>query len=42
LSHGNVVYQLGSADARLRPFVFGGLGATFFKADNLNLTDHAA
>jgi outer membrane protein W len=33
--HGAVVYHLGSADARLRPFVFGGLGATFFSADDL-------
>ena len=33
--HGDVVYHLGSPDARLRPFVFGGLGATFFSADDL-------
>ena len=33
--HGDVVYHLGSADARLRPFVFAGLGATFFSADEL-------
>ena len=33
--HGNVVYHLGAADARLRPFVFGGLGATFFRAHDL-------
>ena len=33
--HGDVVYHLGSADARLRPFVFGGLGAAFFSADDL-------
>jgi opacity protein-like surface antigen len=33
--HGNVLYHFGSADARLRPFVFGGLGATFFSADHL-------
>src|SRR5262249_44839428 len=33
--HGNVVYQLGHADARWRPFVFGGLGATFFSADTV-------
>ena len=33
--HGNVVYHLRDADARLRPFVFGGLGATFFNADDL-------
>jgi len=33
--HGDVVYHLGSPDARLRPFVFGGLGATFFSADHV-------
>ena len=33
--HGDVVYHLRPADARLRPFVFGGLGATFFSADDL-------
>jgi hypothetical protein len=33
--HGDVLYHFGSADARLRPFVFGGLGATFFSADDL-------
>ena len=33
--HGDVVYHLGAPDARLRPFVFGGLGATFFSADEL-------
>lgn len=33
--HGDVVYQLGSPNARLRPFVFAGLGATFFSADDL-------
>ena len=33
--HGDVVYHLGSEHAQLRPFVFGGLGATFFSADNL-------
>ena len=31
--HGNVVYRLGRADAKWQPFVFGGLGATFFSAD---------
>ena len=30
--HGDVVYHLG-ASTRLRPFVFGGLGATFFSAE---------
>ena len=34
--HGDVVYHLGTADAKLRPFVFGGLGATFFSADDLD------
>ena len=34
--HGNVVYQLLRADVQLRPFVFGGLGATFFRASGLN------
>jgi opacity protein-like surface antigen len=33
--HGNVVRNFGAADARLRPFVFAGLGATFFSADDL-------
>jgi hypothetical protein len=28
--HGNAVYHFAEPDARLRPFVFGGLGATFF------------
>lgn len=33
--HGDVVYHLGAADSRLRPFVFGGIGATLFNADDL-------
>jgi outer membrane protein W len=33
--HGDAVYHLGAPDARLRPFVFGGFGATFFSADDL-------
>jgi opacity protein-like surface antigen len=33
--HGDVLYHFGTANARLRPFVFGGLGATFFSADDL-------
>jgi len=33
--HGNVVYRLGRADAKWQPFVFGGLGATFFSADTV-------
>jgi opacity protein-like surface antigen len=32
---GNVVYQPGRPDARWRPFIFGGLGATFFNADSV-------
>jgi len=32
---GNIVYQLGSADSRWRPFIFGGMGATFFTADTV-------
>jgi len=32
---GNVVYRLGRGDAKWQPFVFGGLGATFFSADTL-------
>ncbi len=32
---GNVRYQFGAGEAKLRPFVFGGLGATFFSADDL-------
>ena len=32
--HFNAVYRLGSANQRLRPFVFGGLGPTFFTADD--------
>ena len=33
--HGNAVYHLGNPDARLRPFLFAGLGATLFRADDL-------
>ena len=33
--HGDVVYQFGEAGARLRPFVFGGVGATFFRARDI-------
>ena len=32
---GNVVYEFGAAEAKVRPFVFGGLGATFFSAADL-------
>jgi hypothetical protein len=33
--HGDVVYRFASADARTQPFVFGGLGATFFQSEDL-------
>jgi len=33
--HGNAVRQFGGADARLRPFAFVGVGATFLSADDL-------
>jgi len=33
--HGDVLYHFNAANARLRPFVFGGVGATFFSADDL-------
>lgn len=33
--HGNVVYRFGRADAKWQPFVFGGLGATFFTSDTV-------
>jgi outer membrane protein W len=33
--HGNVVYRLGHAGAKWQPFVFGGLGATFFSSDTV-------
>ncbi len=32
---GSVVYQWGSEDTKVRPFVLGGLGATFFAADEI-------
>ncbi len=34
--HGDVLYHFGAADVKLRPFVFGGLGTTFFSADDLD------
>ncbi len=40
--HANVVYQFGAADARLRPFVFGGAGATFFDARDLDSASKAS
>jgi outer membrane protein W len=33
--HGNVVYRFGRAGAKWQPFVFGGLGATFFTSDTV-------
>ena len=33
--HGDVLYHFNAANSRLRPFVFGGVGATFFSADDL-------
>lgn len=33
--HGNAVRRFGAADARLRPFVFAGVGATFLSGDEL-------
>ena len=32
---GNVLYEFGAGDAKVRPFVFGGIGATFFSAADL-------
>ena len=32
---GNVLYQFGAGEAKVRPFVFGGIGATFFSAADL-------
>ena len=40
--HGNVVYQFGDDAARLRPFVFGGAGATFFDAFDLDSSTKAS
>ena len=33
--HGNAVYRFGGAGTTWQPFVFGGLGATFFSADTI-------
>jgi len=33
--HGNIVYRFGGAGAKWQPFVFGGLGATFFTSDTV-------
>lgn len=35
LLHGSLVWQLGAEQARLRPFLFAGLGASFFSARGL-------
>ena len=32
---GSVVYQWGAEESKVRPFVLGGLGATFFEADDV-------
>jgi opacity protein-like surface antigen len=32
---GSVVYQWGASESKVRPFVLGGLGATFFEADDI-------
>jgi outer membrane protein W len=32
---GSVVYQWGAEESKLRPFVVGGLGATFFEAEDI-------
>ncbi len=32
---GNVLYEFGAREAKVRPFVFGGIGATFFSAADL-------
>jgi hypothetical protein len=34
--HGNVVYRSGGDRAKWQPFVFGGLGATFFASDTVD------
>lgn len=36
--HGNFVYHFGYADSKVRPFVFGGLGATNYSFGNLLVT----
>jgi hypothetical protein len=35
--HGNIVYHFGDAEARIRPFAFGGLGATNYSFGDLQL-----
>jgi outer membrane protein W len=38
----NAVYQFGNSDAKWRPFVFGGAGATFFAARDLDSATKAS
>jgi len=38
----NAVYQFGDSDAEWRPFVFGGAGATFFAARDLDSATKAS
>lgn len=40
--HADVVYQFGGAGARWKPFVFGGAGATFFAATDLDSATKAS
>ncbi len=40
--HANLVYQFGADGERLRPFVFGGAGATFLSADDLETATKAS
>jgi hypothetical protein len=40
--HANLVYQFGADGGRLRPFVFGGGGATFLSADDLETATKAS
>src|SRR5262245_45216709 len=35
--HGNFVYNWGESDARMRPYAFGGIGATHFGFGSLNI-----
>ena len=40
--HANIVYQFGDGEAKWRPFVFGGAGATFFAARDLESATKAS
>lgn len=40
--HANTVYQFGDGDSKWRPFVFGGAGATFFAARDLESATKAS